>query len=123
MIFYLLPAEAISSWHSLKDTREVFKQISGASLFIPKIDASGHWRSEEEASYENDVVIEKNKAAGFGDWFGAYPNGEYGLVTCECRGPFEFAKFKIATPENLSDFHRQNPERQHMIDKLAPKSS
>ncbi|MEO6917615.1 MAG: cupin domain-containing protein [Collimonas sp.] len=121
VIFYLLPEHAISSWHSLKDTREIFKLISGAGLFIPKIDAGGRWRSEQEVTYENDVVIEKN--ISFGDWFGAYPSGEYGLVTCECRGPFEFDKFKISSQEDLSEFWRQNPGQRRLIDRLAPKGN
>ena len=59
VIFYLLPEQAISSWHSLKDTQERFRLISGESLLIPKIDAGGLWKSEEAVTYENDVVIEK----------------------------------------------------------------
>lgn len=121
VIFYLLPEQAISSWHSLQDTKERFKLISGDSLVIPKITADGSWKSAEAVTDGNDVVIEKN-AAGFGDWFGAYPSGEYGLVTCECRGPFEFAKFKIAGQEDVSAFRRHNPEHAQLIDRLAPKN-
>lgn len=121
VIFYLLPEQAISSWHSLQDTKERFKLISGDSLVIPKITADGIWKSAEAVTDDNDVVIEKN-AAGFGDWFGAYPSGEYGLVTCECRGPFEFAKFKIAGQQDLSAFRRNNPEHVQLIDRLAPKN-
>ncbi|HWX03761.1 cupin domain-containing protein [Collimonas sp.] len=121
VIFYLLPEQAISSWHSLQDTKEKFRLISGGSLVIPKISADGIWKSAEAVTDDNDVVIEKN-AAGFGDWFGAYPNGEYGLVTCECRGPFEFARFKIAGQEDLSAFRRLNPEHAQLIDRLAPKN-
>lgn len=122
VIFYLLPAQAISSWHSLQDTREKFKLISGDSLVIPKITDGGMWKSAETLSDDNDVVIEKN-SAGFGDWFGAYPSGEYGLVTCECRGPFEFTRFRIAAAADLSAFLRNNPEQAQVIDRLAPKSS
>ena len=119
VIFYLLPEQAISSWHSLKDTQERFRLISGESLLIPKIDAGGLWKSEEAVTYEHDVVIEKNQ--DFGDWFGAYPSGEYGLVTCECRGPFEFAKFKIIDQGNLAAFHGKNPGHAKTIDRLSPK--
>jgi predicted cupin superfamily sugar epimerase len=120
VIFYLLPEQAISSWHSLQDTKEKFKLISGDALCIPKIDGGGLWKSEENVTYGNDVVIEKND--GFGDWFGAYPAGEYGLVTCECKGPFEFAKFKIAGPEDLAAFRDENPRHRQTIDRLAPKN-
>lgn len=120
VIFYLLPEQAISSWHSLQDTKEKFKLISGDSLVIPKISGDGIWKSAEAVTYDNNVVIAKNDS-GFGDWFGAYPNGEYGLVTCECRGPFEFAKFKIAGQADLSAFQRNNPEHAQVIGRLAPK--
>jgi len=120
VIFYLLPEQAISSWHSLEDTQETFKLISGDALCIPKIDAGGLWKSAADVTYENDVVIEKHE--GFGDWFGAYPAGEYGLVTCRCQGPFEFAKFKIAGPEDLAAFRGKNPGHRQTIDRLAPKN-
>jgi uncharacterized protein len=121
VIFYLLPDQAISSWHSLKDTKETFKLISGDSLVIAKLEADGLWKSEEQVTIENDVIMEKNEN-GFGDWFGAYPTGEYGLVTCECRGPFEFVKFKICTQEDLTGFLQKNPDHAQVIAKLAPKN-
>jgi|GEM_PF-718737 uncharacterized protein len=122
-IFYLLPKHAISSWHSLKDTKEEFKLILGESLIIEKIGVDGIWKSKEEVKKNKNVIILKSETdKEFGDWFGAYTNGEYGLVTCKCTGPFEFGKFKLLDKENLNRFHSINPERKKIIDKLTPEN-
>lgn len=122
VIFYLLPKEAVSSWHSLKDTQETFKLISGNPLIIHKIDPKGNWKSVEEVNNEKNVIIEK-KPDEFSDWFGAYTDGEYGFVTCTCKGPFEFKKFKLATEADLNKFHSENIVRRDIITKLSPKNS
>lgn len=121
VIFYLLPKKATSSWHSLKDTKEEFKLILGEPLIIEKIGPDGIWKSTEEVKDNENIVIEKGESGEFGDWFGAYTNGEYGLVTCTCTGPFDFEKFKIAKKEDLDKFHEKNPGRMDIIDKLTPK--
>lgn len=121
VIFYLLPKQAVSSWHSLKNTKEEFKLISGAPLIIEKIDSTGIWKSKEEVKKDENVFIEKSETGGFGDWFGAYTDGAYGLVTCKCTGPFEFDKFKLAKKEDLNKFHEINPDYKNIINKLTPK--
>jgi uncharacterized protein len=121
VIFYLLPKKTVSSWHSLKDTKEEFKLILGEPLIIEKIGVDGIWKSTEEVKNKENVIIEKNESGEFGDWFGAHINGAYGLVTCKCTGPFEFEKFKIAKKEDLDKFHEKNPGYTNIIDKLTPK--
>lgn len=123
VIFYLLPKQAISSWHSLKDTKEEFKLILGEPLVIEKIGADEIWKSKEEVKNNENVIIKKSEThEEFGDWFGAYTNGEYGFVTCKCTGPFEFDKFKLVDKENLNGFHTINPEHKNIIDKLTPEN-
>jgi len=123
VIFYLLPKQAISGWHSLKDTKEVFKLILGEPLVIEKIGADKILKSKEEVKYKKDIIIKKSETpTEFGDWFGAYTDGEYGLVTCTCTGPFEFDKFKLVDKENLKAFHTINPEHKKIIDKLTPEN-
>lgn len=123
IIFYLLPKHSISSWHSLKDTKEEFKLISGESVIIEKISQDGIWKSEEKVTMNKNAIIEKNETDGkFGDWFGAYPNGKYGLVTCKCTGPFAFDKFKLLDKETLNKFHKLNPGHKLIIDKLTPEN-
>lgn len=121
VIFYLLPKKTVSSWHSLKDTEEEFKLISGEPLTIAKIRSDGYWKSEEKLKKDGNIIIEKIEAE-FGDWFGAYTEGEFALVTCKCAGPFEFEKFKIAQKEDLDKFHKKNPDYTNIIDKLTPKN-
>lgn len=123
IIFYLLPKHAISSWHSLQDTEEEFKLILGESLIIEKIGTDGIWKSKEEVKNNKNVIIKKSETdEEFGDWFGAYTNGEYGLVTCKCTGPFEFDKFKLVDKENLNKFYIINPKYKNIIDKLTPEN-
>ncbi len=121
IIFYLLPKRAVSSWHSLEGIQEEFKLILGEPLTIAKIDSDGNWKSTEEVKNSGNVIIEKNEAGKFGDWFGAYTDGDYGLVTCKCTGPFEFNKFKMAKEEDLNKFNNLNPAYSEIINKLAPK--
>jgi uncharacterized protein len=122
VIFYLLPNQAVSSWHSLKDTKEEFKLILGEPLIIEKIDVNGDWKSREEVKNNENVIIQKSETGDkFGDWFGAYTNGKYALVTCKCVGPFEFEKFKLADKEDLIKFHQNNPSKKNIINKLSPK--
>ncbi len=121
VIFYLLPKDAVSSWHCLQDTEETFELISGNDLIIPKIGTSNVWISEEKVTYDNDVTIKKHEG-GFGDWFGAYPTGDYGLVTCTCKGPFEFVKFKMAEDSDLANFKTGNPVHKETIEQLMPTS-
>lgn len=122
VIFYLLPKGAVSSWHSLKDTEEKFELISGAPLSIPKLNQTGTWKSEEELTYANSVIIEKSENGDFGDWFGAYSKGEYSLVTCRCSPPFEFEKFKLLTKSYLAKFLEKNPDHLTIINKLTAMS-
>lgn len=123
VIFYLLPKNAISGWHSLKNTKEEIKLILGEELIIEKIAADGIWKSKEKVKRNENVIIEKSEVSDeFGVWFGIYTHGEYGLVTCKCTGPFEFNKFKIVDKESLNKFHTRNPEHKYIIDKLTPEN-
>lgn len=121
VIFYLLTQGSVSSWHSLKSTREEFMLLVGSPLVIEKIGSDGEWKSREEADHAENVVIEKDGSGGFGDWFGGYTNGEYALVTCQCTGPFEFENFKLAGKRDLDVFLRRNCGHKDIIDRLSPK--
>lgn len=124
IIFYLLPKGAVSSWHRLKDTEETFRLISGADLTIPKINNTSDWDSEKKVTYGEDIIIEKVEGE-FGVWFGAYLKNnkdKYGLVTCTCKGPFEYEKFTMAKEADVTGFLEKNPNKQEVINKLTPKN-
>ena len=121
VIFYLLSKGEVSTWHALQNTQETFKLLSGDSLSIPRINSAGDWAAEEQSTYTNDVTLKKGEENKLGDWFGAYPKGDYSLVTCRCIPAFEYKNFKIAEKEDIAELRKKNPENIEIIDKLTPK--
>lgn len=129
IIFYLLPAGCVSSWHRLKGTKETFKWMSGTTLSIPRIRRNFLCCGEDlVAQDKEDVVIIKGEqmdrcydAEEWGDWFGAYATdgNNYSFVTCECMPPFEFSKFELATTQDLIQFRACNPNFNEIIGRLS----
>lgn len=121
VIFYLLSKGEVSTWHALKNTQETFKLLSGDSLSIPHINSTGDWIAEEQSTYTNDVILAKGEKDKLGNWFGAYPQGDYSLVTCRCTPAFEYENFKLAEKKDIEILREKNPNNLEIIDKLTPK--
>lgn len=126
VIFYLLPENAVSSWHSLEAIAETFKLISGATLAIPRISPAAIWQTEAQLTDNTNVTLKASKENTYGDWFGAYSTGRYSLVTCTCRPAFEYKKFKLAEQNDIATFLAKNNTSQHQCDtirKLSPENA